>query len=174
LLSAELASPDLLALAMDAAESDYLRVSSIRELSMRGDLEGLAPLKRARSETVAAATWLGVGDARPALDVALSGIAVTRPLERAAIFQSLQGEMDDGMTAHAVRREDDANALRILSRASAYGSVVVYLVDHASGYPRQDEDVFFIYTDGTFDIARSDSQGLVVSRRDDVRAIFVR
>ncbi len=170
----ETASSELLEIAADVSSPDYLRVAAIRELGERGDTEGVEALKRSRSELVAAAAWLSVEDPRPALDVALSGIAVTRSLERAAIFETLDGQLESSMVEHALRREDDANTLRILTRAAPHGSVVVYLVDVESGYPRQDEDVFFIFADGTFDVARADAQGLVVVNRDDIRSVFVR
>jgi hypothetical protein len=173
-LSAERRGEELVRISLDDSEPAYARVAAMSELSARGEVGELTMLRRSRTPFVAAAAWLVSEEPDDPVDLGMSALAIPSAVERSAIFEVASAGLETATVAHALRRERSTSARRVLERSEPYqGGVVVYLVDERSGYARQDEDVFLIFTDGTFDIFRSDALGLVTISRDDVRSVFV-
>lgn len=164
----------LVALVRDETESTYLRVAAIALIRSRGERERASEFRRSRSSLVAAASWLTASSELGADELAMRAIAAQRSAERAAMFEVGHATMPEATRLHALRRESSAAVERVLNRGETYhAGVVVYAVDRRTGYPRQDEDVFVIRGDGSFDIHRSGASGLVVLPDPDIRAVFV-
>ena len=164
---------ELSALSGDLTESDYVRIAAVLELSLRGESNRVADLRRARSPMVAASAWLVGGAVDDPVESGMAALAIPNEVERSAVFEVVAADLDAATVEHALRREGTAGVRRVLSRAEPYADgVVVFLVDRFTGYARQDEDVFVVFEDGTFDVFRSDAHGLVTIARDDVRAVF--
>ncbi len=176
-LGAAFASPEALAdVASDPGRSDVERIASLRVLASADPdtaRSAATALRDDRSPIVAAAAWSVAGTEDGPAAALFVALASEHPVERAAIYAALARSHPDTPLDHARRREDDPAVRRVLDDAAPYvHGATVFLVDADTGLPRRDEAVFALFGDGSFDLRRSDREGRVSWRRDDVITVL--